>query len=196
MQFPLEIAYSSGESLYAIVHHPDGRVWNTATQDWEAFNAGNWSNYAVLLTEQGASGYYRGTYPTAITDVLTSEAVFRKAGADPAPGDAPSIGLGQSQGSSIGAIMGNMTAAVNMAASLAGMIVGKVVAGTLAVNEFTTDLPDTVNDVYQGRIVIFTTGGLIRQVGNIIKFTATTSKLKVAGPFTDEPSVGDEFVII
>ena len=196
MQFPLEIAFSSGETLYAVLHNPDGQVWNNTLKAWEVFNAANWSLYAVPLTEQGASGYYRGVYPVEITDVLTSEAVYRQAGGVPALGDAPSLGLGQSQGSSVGAVNGNAQAAKNMEGSLANMMLGAVVAGTLLNNEFTTDLPDTTDDVYQGRIVLFTSGALIRQVGNIIHFTASSATLKVAGPFTEAPGVGDTFVII
>lgn len=84
----IEIAYgTTGRTLYAVVRSSTGTVWNTAGAAFEAFNAANWADYDIALTEQGASGYYVGTFPAATAGVYNVEARDR-AGGSPAVTDA------------------------------------------------------------------------------------------------------------
>ena len=196
MTTPIETVYQSGVTLYAVIHSSEGKVWNTNSLAFENFNSAHWGQYAISLTEQTGSGYYSATYPAEITDTLTTETIYVQGGGSPAIGDAPPIGIAQSQGTNVAAIGNEVTAAANLAASAGSMITGALVSGTLSTTEFTTDLPDVTDDVYIGRIVIFTSGDLIRQVGNIIAYDGATSKITVAAPFTDVPSVADKFVVV
>lgn len=195
MTTPIETAYATGMSLYVVIHNPNGKVWNTNTLAFENYNSAHWGQYAISMTEQTNSGYYSAPYPTQIEDVLTSEALYIRGGGSPALGDS-SIGIAQSQGANVAAIGNDAIAAANLAASAGTMITGAVIAGTLTSTSFPTDLPDTTDDVYIGRIVVFTDGDLIRQVGNIIAYDGATQTITVAAPFTGAPSSTDTFVIV
>jgi len=193
---PLETTFTSGATLYAVIHHPDGRVWNNVMEAWEAFNNANWAEYAVPLTEQGSSGYYRADFPAGAADILSSDVVYQQAGVAPDTVDAPATGIGQSQGVDIAAIKSSVIAASNLNKSLLSMIQGAVTsAGVATVTKFFTDLPDTAN-VYPGRIAVWTSGALIRQVGNITAYNGLEKSLTVGGPFTQAPGVADTFIIV
>lgn len=194
---PIETTYSSGSTLYAVIHHTDGRVWNNIEEAWEAFEDAKWAQYAIAMTEQGSSGYYRAEYPAGAGGVLTTEVVYNQAGGTPALGDAPATGVGQSQGVDVAAIKTNVIAASNLQKSLSSMIQGAVTAlGTSTASKIYTDLSDAAANVYQGRIMIWTSGALIRQVGNILSYDATDNFLIVSGPFTEAPGVADTFIIV
>ena len=195
---PIETTYSTGSFLYAVIHHTDGRVWDEALQGWYTFNDANWASYAIPLNEQGASGYYRADFPAgAVGDFLTTEVVYNQAGISPSTIDAPATGIGQSQGVDVAAIAKSCVAASRLALSLGGMITGAVTSTPASTaSAFPTSLNDTTNDVYQGRLVLFTSGALIRQVANIIFYNGTTKVLTVAGPFTEAPGVDDTFIVV
>ena len=194
---PVETTYSSGSTLYAVIHHTDGRVWNDITELWEAFDDSKWVQYSIPLTEQGASGYYRAAYPAGAAGVLTTEVVYNQAGGSPGTVDAPATGVGQSQGVDVAAIKTNVVSASNLEQSLSSMIQGAVTAiGTSTASKIYTDLSDAAANVYQGRIIIFTSGVLIRQVANILSYDETDNFLTVAGPFTAAPALADTFIIV
>jgi hypothetical protein len=58
--------YISGVTVYAVVENAAGQMWRTDTLVFEAHSDGNWNNYAIVLSENGASGRYRGNFPTGI----------------------------------------------------------------------------------------------------------------------------------
>ena len=195
---PIETVFSSGSNLYAVIHHADGRIWNEIAQEWQDYNDANWLSYGVALTEQGASGYYRSNFPAgAVGDFLTTEVVYNQAGVYPALGDAPATGIGQSQGVDVAAIAKSCISAQRLALSLGGMATGAVTSAFPAtIYAFPTDLADAADNVYQGRIILFISGGLIRQVANIASYTAVLGVITVAGPFTEAPGVADAFIIV
>lgn len=195
MPNPIETAFTSGVTLYAIIHNPNGKVWNNVTLAWEAYNGALWTQYAIAMTEQGTSGYYSGTYPATANDVLASEIVYQQAGGTPSLADAPATGVGQSQGVDLAAIRASVIAAANLNLSSLSMIQGAVAAGTSTALKVYTNLTDTVN-AYQGRIIVFTSGALIRQVANIASFTPTGAYLTLSGALTAAPAVGATFIII
>jgi len=194
MGYPIETVGASGLTLYAVAHHPDGTVWNTATSEWEAFSAGNWSLYATYLAEQGASGYYRAIHPVSDETILVTEAVYVQGGGSPSQGDAPASGIGQSQGSAIGAVMYSRIAAANMAKNLDIMKSGLAVAGTLTTTQMSTNLRDSY-DAYKGRLLVWTSGTLIRRATYIAHFDPATLVLTF-GQVERAPVVGDAFLII
>jgi len=63
----IQIQYASGKTLYFVVRNATGSIWNTNTSAFEAYNSLNYSQYAVTMTEQGSSGFYAGSFPSAIT---------------------------------------------------------------------------------------------------------------------------------
>lgn len=200
MSLKLETIYTVGATLYAMVRRrSDGFTWNTALNGgdggFEAWNAGNWAQYAIALTEQATSGYYTADYPL-VGDEFTGEVVYAQAGGTPAPGDAPPFSLTSSNGANVAAVAGNAESAANLGASLSAMQVGAVIAGALTASSFPTDLESTTNSAYQGRVVVFTSGVLIQQVGNIISYDGATRTIGVGGPFTAAPAASDTFIIV
>lgn len=195
---PIETTYSTGSTLYAVVHHTDGRIWNDVAQAYQAYNGASWAQYAIPLTEQGSSGYYRADFPAAAAgDFLTTEVVYNQAGVAPDTVDAPATGIGQSQGVDVAAIAKSVVAAARLALSLGGMITGTVTGAVAATTTaFPTTLNDAADNVYQGRLVLFYSGALIRQVGNIAAYDSVNGLVTVAGPFTEAPGVADAFIIV
>jgi hypothetical protein len=195
MNYPIETTGAPGQTMYAVVHHPDGRVWNTLTSAWEAFTPANWSLYAVALVEQGSSGYYRGVFPTAIADVLTTEAIYSQAGGSPAMTDAPAVGIGQSQGVSLTAVRGDTDSVTNFLLNLGTMRRGAAIAGTLSTTQMTTDLTESLTDLFQGRVLIFTTGALAKRAAYVTAYDGVLKKLTF-GSVGQAPVAGDEFIIL
>lgn len=194
MPIPIEFLYPTGSTIYAVIHNPDGTVWNNISLQFEAFNAGLWANYAVPLAEQGASGYYSGVYPTAIgEDVLTTEVLYLQGGGAPATNDT-GLSLGQTQGSSMAALNGDRVAAENLRTNAAIMAKGSAQSGTLSKTQMTTNLPSAVANAYNSRVVVFTTGTAKDQVSNIVAYNG--AGLLTFGALTVAPSAGDEFLII
>lgn len=195
---PIETTYSSGAILYAIVHHTDGRVWDNVAQGYEVFNDANWASYAVLMAEQGTSGYYRALFPAAAGgDFLTTEVVYQQASGAPSTIDAPATGIGQSQGVDVAAIAKSVVAASRLAISLGGMVTGSITSAvTATATAFPTTLDNTLTDAYQGRLVLFASGALKDQVGTISHYDVAVGLLTMTGPFTEAPGVADAFIIV
>ena len=194
---PIETAFTSGVTLYAVIHSPAGTVWNNTTSAWVAYAGGSWADYAVPLTEQGASGYYSAAFPAgAAGAILPSEVLYQQAGGTPATTDAPATGVGQSQGVDVASISASVVAAINLSLSALSMKQGAVAATPASTAlKIYTNLTDTVN-AYGGRLLIFTSGVLIRQVANIVSFTPTGAYLTLAGALTAAPAVADTFIIV
>lgn len=66
---------STGLSLYALIRDISGQVWNGSA--FEAYNSAHWSTYAITLTEQTSSGYYKGSFPAAIAAGIYSFVVHQ-----------------------------------------------------------------------------------------------------------------------
>jgi hypothetical protein len=84
-----------GSTDYATIHNGAGQYWNGTS--FESFNGANWSNYVSTVTEDrsGAvgSGYYKGTFPPAISPGRYTFTFYQQVGGSPAVGD-PTIGSG------------------------------------------------------------------------------------------------------
>jgi hypothetical protein len=193
----IETIYPTGASPYAVLHNPNGQVWNTTLNagagGWENYASGHWSQYAIPLTEQAGSGYYSAAYPAAISGVLTTEVIYFNA--VPTLGDAPG-GIAQSQGANIAAVAGDATAPAKLQASLSSMVIGAVVAGTLAADQFTTDVVNANENAYQGLTLKFVTGALAGQGGTIADYDVATGTITLTASFTGAPSLNDIFVIL
>lgn len=84
-----------GATDYATIHNASGQYWNGTS--FETFNGSNWSNYVTALTEDrsggNGTGYYKATFPSAITSGRYTFTFYQQNGASPALGD-PTIGSG------------------------------------------------------------------------------------------------------
>ena len=55
----LRLAHTTtGEPIYAIVRNENGDPWNFGAGAFNTYDASNFSNYTLNMTEQGGSRYY------------------------------------------------------------------------------------------------------------------------------------------
>lgn len=82
----LIIATAPGHTIYGQIINRAGQRWNATL--FEAYAVAHYSSYALTMTENGATGVYLGTFPTALNQAGTYEVIFYlQAGASPASGD-------------------------------------------------------------------------------------------------------------
>jgi hypothetical protein len=75
----------TGFNLYANVRDKSGQLWNGTA--FEAFTSGNYATYAITLTEQTSTGYYKVAFPSSIGPGKYTYAIYQRAGGSPALGD-------------------------------------------------------------------------------------------------------------
>ena len=197
----IETAFTSGVTLYAIIHAPDGKVWNNVTLAWETFNQVLWEQYAIALAEQGQSGYYSAAFPaTAVPSLagfLSSEVLYQQALASPSVNDAPATGVGQSQGVDVATLATSPLAVSNLQVSALSMYQGAVSSdGISTASKIYFNDPVSLVDTYGGRIIVMTSGDTIREVANIVAYDAINKFLTLAGALTSVPVIGDTFIIV
>lgn len=95
----------------------------------------------------------------------------------------------------IGSISGSATAANNLEASALGIVVGAAATGTLSTTQMTTNLTESTDDHYVGRVVLWTSGVLSGQAAAISDYAGSTKLISFSAR-TDAPSNGDSFVIL
>lgn len=201
MHLLIEVIYTVAATLYCMIRRKsDGFVWNTALNGgdggFEAWNAGNWAQYAIALTEQNGSGYYSAEYPEAIGAELTS-VVFYATGGSPSSADAPPFILGAAQGQNVAAVAGVGQNAANMGAALSAQAIGAAVGTVPSALEVTTTLEETQDDTFLGRVIMWTSGAMAKQAARISAYNGSTKVISVlAWPSDLTPADGDEFVII
>lgn len=95
----------TGKTLYVVIRNNAAQVWNGTT--FEAYTASHYATYPIALTEQGATGYYVGTFPTSIaTAGLYNIDVRLQAGGSPAVADSATGGFTVQWGGSAEALVG------------------------------------------------------------------------------------------
>lgn len=72
---------------------------------------------------------------------------------------------------------------------------GAAIAGTLSTTQMSTNLTEATDDHYNGRILIFTSGALLRQATDITAYNGTT-KVPTFTALTEAPTAGDKFIIV
>lgn len=200
MPLKITVLYTVGATIYCMVRRlSDGFVWNTALNGgdggFEAWNAGNWAEYAIPLTEQSTSGYYVADYPENIGAELTNETFYAQAGGSPAALDAPPFILSLTQGANIAAVAGSAVAANNLGASTGSQQTGELI-GVPTDTVLPTDLGSTTDDQYLGRVLIMTSGDADKQVQYITAYDGATKEITLAAPLVTAPAAADTFVII
>lgn len=200
---PLEVAYQTGFNLYAIVRGVVGgtrQVWNpslnTGAGGWEVYNSAHWSQYAIALTEDVSSGYYAAAYPVNIAGaVITSETFYIRAGGSPTLGDVPAANLAHTQGDNMTGVMGDTTASANLQQALISEQTG-VAVGVPTTTIVSTNLTNSQQNAYQGRVCIFTSGPAFQCVARIATYGVTNGVLTFVAPLAIAPNVGDSFIIV
>jgi hypothetical protein len=192
---PIEIAYQSGMTLYAVIHNKDGTVWNGSA--WEAYNPSHWTTYAVALSEQAQSGYYSAAAPAGIGTSLTTECVYNQQGGSPAIADALAgpISIGASQGVDVAAVEHVEQAAVNMQLNLSQLVPGSVTTGAISATQVPTNLTNALSGIYVNRLIIFTSGTCAQEAALITGYSGAT-KLLTFTAIAGTPSPGDGFIIV
>lgn len=83
------VSATTGLTVYAVITRlSDGKVWNTSgTPAFETYDEGNWTDYAVALAEQGASGRYVFDLLAVLTAAGDYDVEFRSTSGTADPGD-------------------------------------------------------------------------------------------------------------
>ncbi len=92
-------------------------------------------------------------------------------------------------------ISGSTDAADKLEAASESMVIGAAEAGTLSTTQMTSDLTEVTDDHYNGRLVIWTSGVLLRQASDITDYSGATGLLTFTA-VTEAPSAADTFVIV
>lgn len=193
----IETIQATADNIYAVCKNRlTGQTWNTVTPGWENFNAANWADYAIALTQDGSTGYFWTARPAGQVGSLVTDVFYVRAGADPATTDAPPYNLVHNLGENLAAIYGD---AVNAPANLqAGtglsQIAGAVAAGTITNTSFPTNLGDLTNNLIANRTLYFTSGALKGSAVAVLGYVGSTGVITVS-PLVGAPSANDTFLI-
>jgi hypothetical protein len=87
----IEVISTTGQNLYVTIHDSTAKLANGAAT--EVYNGSNWSTYVNTVTEQGATGYYAGAFPSYLAAGKYTYVIYQSSGS-PTLGD-PVIGSGQ-----------------------------------------------------------------------------------------------------
>lgn len=93
------------------------------------------------------------------------------------------------------AVSGSSTAADNLELSALSIIPGTAQSGTLSTTQMSTNLSETTDDHYIGRIIIWTSGNLVGQASDITDYAGTNGVLTFTA-VTEAPSNSDTFIIV
>ncbi len=58
----------SSKTMYAAIRDRSANVWDAVAESFVAITAVTWADAKITLTEQGSTGDYYGTFPTAVAD--------------------------------------------------------------------------------------------------------------------------------
>ena len=168
---------------------------NPTTKTWSRSVLANLADYFTLYTEIDSTGVYVGLYPdNFLLDVLPIEASYQQQGVSPAlPDDLPIASLGSSQGASVAAITNDVVAASNLAKNAASQQQGVVQTGANTTSQIVTLLTGADN-VYNGRVLILTSGAQAKQTAIVTGFVNSTGILSFT-PIASAPTPGDSFLV-
>ncbi len=143
----------------------------------------------------------RGTDNAALATVCTEARLAELAAAN-LPTDIgdvqdrlPAALVGGRIDADVGAISTSTDAADKLEASAETIEIGAAEAGTLSTTQMTTDLSEATDDHYNGRVIIWTSGVLLRQATDITGYTGANGLLTFTA-VTEAPSAADTFVMV
>lgn len=91
-------------------------------------------------------------------------------------------------------VVGSTTSASKMKSVFDSLVTGQAQTGTLSTTQMSTNLTETTDDHYNGRLITFLTGSLAGQQTNITDYDGASKTLTFTA-LTEAPSNGDTFVI-
>ncbi len=198
---PIYFPYSTNKTCWFMSIRPsDKKVLNKDSLAYEVFAAANLAHYAIAYTEiadgSAGTGVYVGLYPDGFEySELPIEASYQQAGAQPAlPDDLPIASLGNSQGANVAAIANSVVSPSNLRANLDAMEAATVQSGSNTTTQVATNLTGAVDNLYNGRVVIFTSGSGARSAGIITGYVASTHALSFTAVAT-APAPGDTLLV-
>lgn len=97
--------------------------------------------------------------------------------------------------SDLGALVGSTTAAARLQQGAIAVETGAAAAGTLSTTQMTTNLTETTNDHYNGRMLIWTSGVLLRQATEVTDYDGA-SKMLTYVAITEAPTAADTFILV
>ena len=169
-------------------------------------SAANDTTLSDALLDETLSGHVgAGTVGKSITDI---EADTNELQADDVPTliaavqsdtndlqtRTPAALIGGRMDSDVEAINASTTAAIQLALS-AAQIESGVCEGTPSTTVIQTDLAETQDDIYIGRVVIFTSGNARGEATDITDYTGSTGTLTVTA-LANAPTASDTFILI
>ena len=154
----------------------------------------------VLITETGSVpiNFTLITDTSIVSDVKAETAAILVDTGTTLPADIAAVDANVDTlvtGVNVTSIDSNSEAATDLAASAGTIVRATAATGTLTTTEMTTNLTETTDDHYNGRIIIWTAGVLKDQATNITDYTGSSKKLTFTA-ITEAPSNGDTFVIV
>jgi hypothetical protein len=87
-----EIVSQSGQALYIVIHDSTGKIANGVST--EVYNGSNWATYVNTVAEEGATGYYKGVFPSYLLAGKYTLIIYQNPTGTPVVGDPP---IGNSQ---------------------------------------------------------------------------------------------------
>lgn len=88
-----------------------------------------------------------------------------------------------------------VASATKLAASAGTIVIGAAEAGTLSTTQMTTNLTESTDDHYAGRVILWTSGVLQNQATAVTAYLGATGMLTYTAT-TEAPSAADTFVIV
>lgn len=146
----------------------------------ELTEAGGAGDLAAVLTDTGTS------IPNSITTIQSDT--------DDIQSRLPAALIGGRMNSDVEAINNNSTAAQNLGSSALAVVTGAA-SGVPTTTSIPTNLTETSNDIFIGRIIIFTSGNAKDEATDITDYDGTTKTLTVTA-LSQTPSSSDTFVIV
>lgn len=93
----IQLSYASSKSVYAVIRNKTASIWNVSGAGaFVNYDNTVYASFVIQLSEQGASGYYAGTFPTAISAGIYSIVAKEQIGGSPSQAD-PTIAVGDLQ---------------------------------------------------------------------------------------------------
>lgn len=203
------IAWATGEA--ALIKHDAAAIVNIGTNTWSAHLGGGMYNVTLtasdtdtlgLLTIVGYDTAARPVkqefmvVPANVYDSLVLGTDFLKSDAVQANGEAMSGFLSGTTrfNADVKALNGDTTAAANQAKAALGIASGTVQTGSTTTT-IKTNLSETQNDHFNGRVIVFTTGAQAGVASAIGDYNGASKDLTVSA-LPAAPANGDLFVIV
>ena len=212
----------TGVTEYFSIRQPGTyQYWNTNSAAFENFTVANWNlgYYAIALTETPSGGYhFQGTWPAGVSTAgYYYVEIYKRVGASVNIADkACKMGemLGYWNGTIFRAYKSDIASVADTAQTARDLGANADTAGTTKLLAALTPVQSTVNDAaatttvfitalsfavtdfFKGQAVVFTSGALAGQLGQIATYNGSTKAITLQSALTSAPANGVAFSIV